>query len=84
MKEEKTLKNHSFKVMIDQKPYTWPNQFITGAEIKQTAGVDMSFGVWLKVHGPGEDQPIGDQEQVDLSKKGRERFFTAPTQTIEG
>ena len=84
MKNGKPQKHHVFKIMIDQKPYDWPNQFITGAQIKQLAGVDMSYGVWLKVHGPGEDLPVGDQEQVDLSEPGREHFFTAPTQTTEG
>lgn len=84
MEHKKSLKTHVFKILIDQKPFEWPDQFITGAQIKQLAGVDMSYGVWLKVHGPGEDQPIGDQEQVDLSDPGREHFFTAPTQTTEG
>ncbi len=78
-KEKKT-----YKIMIDQKPYDWSDQLITGTQIKQLVGVDMSYGVWLKVHGPGEDLPIGDQEQVDLSEPGREQFFTAPTQTTEG
>lgn len=84
MLNNNTSKDHLFKIMIDQKPFDWPHQFITGAQIKQLAGVDMSYGVWLKVHGPGEDLPIGDQEQVDLSKPGREHFFTGPTQTTEG
>ena len=84
MQEDKTKKDHPFKIMIDQKPYDWAEQFITGAQIKQLAGVDMGYGVWLKVPGPGEDQEIGDQEQVDLSQPGREHFFTAPKQTTEG
>jgi hypothetical protein len=84
MKNEKLPKDHPFKIMIDQRPYDWSDQLITGSQIKQLASVDMSYGVWLKVQGPGEDQPIEDQEQVDLSKPGREHFFTAPTQTTEG
>jgi len=84
MQDDKSQKKHQYPIMIDQKPYNWSEQFITGTQIKQLAGVDMSYGVWLKVHGPGEDQPIGDQEQVDLSQPGREHFFTAPTQTTEG
>lgn len=84
MQTEKSQKEHPFKIMIDQKPYDWQRQVITGIQIKQLAGVDMSYGVWLKVHGPGEDQPIGDQEEIDLSQPGREHFFTAPTQTTEG
>lgn len=78
-KEKKT-----YKIMIDQKPYNWSDQFITGIEIKRLAGVDMCYGVWIKVQGPSEDLRIGDQEHVDLSEPGREHFFTAPTQTTEG
>ena len=70
--------------MVDQKPYDWSEQFITGTELKGLASVDMSYGVWLKVNGPGEDIPIGDDEQFDLSQPGREHFFTGPTQTVEG
>jgi hypothetical protein len=84
MQNEKPIKDQPYKIMIDQKPYDWPDQFITGARIKQLAGVDMSYGVWLKVNGPGEDQLIDDQEQVDLLPPGREQFFTAAKNTTEG
>lgn len=84
MKEKRCHKDHQFKIKIDQKPYEWPEQFITGAQVKQIANVDMSYGVWLDVHGPGDDQLIDDNEQVDLRPPGREHFFTAPTQTTEG
>jgi len=84
MKTETQEKEKGYHIMIDQKPYNWPNQFITGADIKSLANVDMGFGVWLKVNGPGDDIPIGDQEKVDLSPNGREHFFTGPTQTTEG
>ena len=83
MQEDKS-KRDKWPIMIDQKPFDWTEQFITGAQIKELVGVDMSYGVWLKVHGPGEDQEIGDQEQVDLSQPKREHFFTAPKQTTEG
>ena len=84
MQSGNSSKDHPYKIMIDQKPFDRSDQFTTGAQIKQLAGVDMSYGVWLKVHGHGEDMSIGDQEQVDLSDPGREHFLTAPTQTTEG
>lgn len=84
MKKKHHHNDHPFKLLIDQKPYEWPERLITGAQIKQLANVDMSYGVWLEVHGPGDDLPIDNDEQVDLSQPGREHFFTAPTQTTEG
>lgn len=73
-----------FKIQVDQKPYDVSSQFITGKEIKQLAGVPNNYGVWLKVSGPGEDEEISDTESVDLSKPGREQFFTGSKTTTEG
>lgn len=79
------MKEHKvFKISIDRKPYDWDKQFITGLEIKQLAKIDLSYGVWLKVTGPGEDMFIEDRQQVDLAQPGRDHFFTGPTQTTEG
>lgn len=84
MNSQNDRKKNDFKILVDQKPFDWPEQFITGIQIKELAGTDMSYGVWLKINGPGEDAPIGDDEQFDLSQPGREHFFTGPTQTTEG
>lgn len=71
------------KIMIDQKPYDWEKDTITGAEIKQLAGVDASYGVWMQLPGP-EDPPVADAESVDLTQPGRDRFFTGKKETREG
>jgi len=73
-----------FKILIDQKPFDVSEQFITGTKIKQLVNAPSNYGVWLKVHGPGDDIEIGDNEQVDLSEKGREHFFTGSKTTTEG
>ena len=31
-----------YKILIDHKPHEWPNPVITGADIKQLAGVDQN------------------------------------------
>lgn len=67
----------TIKLKIDNKNYTVEKQFITGSEIKSLAGVPPSYGVWLKVTGPGEDRKIKDDEQVDLSKP--KQFDPQPT-----
>ncbi len=84
MNSKNDKEKNGYKILIDQKPFNWPEQFITGIQIKELVNVDMNFGVWLKVNGPGEDIPVGDDEQFDLSHPGREHFFTGPTQTTEG
>jgi hypothetical protein len=72
-----------YKLLVDQKPYQWPEEFITGIQIKNLAGVDQSYGVWQQLPGP-DDPEINDNEKVDLKEPGRERFFTGKKTTTEG
>jgi hypothetical protein len=76
-------KNHS-RSIVDRKPHKWPEPFITGAQIKRVAGVDLAtFDAWQDVPGP-EDILVGDHEKIDLRKPGTERFFTGKKTTTEG
>ena len=78
-KPEKT-----YKILIDHKPHEWPNPVITGADIKQLAGVDQSaFEAWQDVPGP-EDLLIDNTDEVDLTKPGNEKFFVIKKSTTEG
>lgn len=72
-----------YKLIVDQVEHPWPKPVITGLEIKQLAGVDASYGVWQDIPGPN-DPPVGDNQQVDLSRPGVERFFTGKKTTTEG
>ena len=76
--------DRSFRFELDGRRFEWGATFITGLTLKKLAGVDLErYGVWQEVRG-GEDRPIDDNEAVDLSKEGLERFFTGITQTTEG
>jgi Multiubiquitin len=83
MSENEKAHEQEFKLIIDTHPHTWHKSTITGAEIKNLAGVDPSYGVWQEVPGPN-DPPVGDNQQVDLSRPGVERFFTGKKTTTEG
>jgi hypothetical protein len=72
-----------YKLIVDQRPYEWPEKFITGSQIKTLGGVDQGYGVWQQVPGPN-DPEIGDDQKVDLSQPGTERFFTGKKTTTEG
>lgn len=70
--------DRSFRFELDGQRFEWGAALITGRTLKKLAGVDLeAYGVWKEVHG-GEDLPIDDNESVDLSEEGLERFFTAP------
>jgi hypothetical protein len=76
--------HHVYRLKIDNRPYEWPKEFITGLEIKRLAKVDpATYSVWEIVEGPGEDIEIGDHQQVDL--KGHEKsFITGKKHSTEG
>jgi hypothetical protein len=77
-------KEKPFHIIVDDKPHDWPAQFISGLDIKKLAGVDpATYDAWQDVPGP-EDTPIGNNDKVDLSKPGTERFFTGKKTTTEG
>lgn len=74
----------SYHIIVDQRPHDWPAPFITGAQIKQLAGVDpTTYDAWQHMHGP-EDRLIADAEHADLTQPGTERFFTGKKTTTEG
>lgn len=76
--------HHGFNILVDQKRHEWPKPVITGVEIKRLAGVDpATYDAWQDVRGP-EDLPIADNTEVDLTKRGTEKFFTGKKTTTEG
>lgn len=78
---------HIFHLTIDHKPFTWAEPSITGAQIKHLVGITQpDFGVWRVVPGPGDDEPIGDNEPAQLSREHADhnRFITGPVKTTEG
>ncbi len=73
-----------YKIIVDRKPHDWPEPFISGAQIKQIAGVDqVTYDAWQDVPGP-EDRLITDTDKVDLRPPAVERFFTGKKTTTEG
>lgn len=75
---------HTFEIIINRKPYHWPNRHITGAQIKQEAGSPADWVVNQIVAGPGEDPEIANDQQVDLSARGIEKFVTRKPTTSPG
>lgn len=74
----------TYHILVDHKPHDWPKPAITGAEVKQLAGVDpKTFEAWQDVPGP-EDELVGDNDEVNLTAKGTEKFFTIKKTTTEG
>jgi hypothetical protein len=76
--------DRSFRFELDGTRFEWGSTVISGATLKKLARVDLAtYGVWQEVRG-AEDKPICNNELVDLSIPGVERFFTGIIQTTEG
>lgn len=70
-----------FKFTVDEKHLESDVAILTGQQIKARAGVDATFGLFIEGRGKGSDEQIADSQSVDLSKSGREKFYTAPPAT---
>jgi multiubiquitin len=65
-----------FKITINQKPFEWSQPTISGAEIKSLYGSPAEFVVNQITPGPAEDPEIANDQKVDLSLRGAEKFTT--------
>ena len=75
--------DRSFNFTIEQRQMSWGKNLISGKALRNLAGVDERYTIYLEVRG-GHDRPIGDTDLVDLSGKGIERFITVIRETTEG
>jgi hypothetical protein len=78
----------TFKLIVNKKPKDWPEQFITGSQIKTLAESPPDWVVNQTVPGPGEDPEIADGQKVDLDEKapppGVKKFTTRKPTTAPG
>ena len=73
-----------YRFILDEREFDWGAPLISGAKLKELAGVDPAkFDVWQEVQ-KSDDRLIGDKDEANLDEKGTERFFTATKSTTEG
>lgn len=75
-----TSSNRTYAYKVNDTPYTTKHQYITGAEIKEQAGIPADHIVFLVRKGY-DNELIEDGESVNLAMPGIEKFITcAPAQ----
>jgi hypothetical protein len=68
--------DRSFRCFLNELTFDWGASHISGATVKRLADMpNENIDVWLDAAG-GNDRLISDQEMVDLSMPGSERFLT--------
>jgi hypothetical protein len=61
--------------MVEDKPFTTDQQYLTGAQIKKIAGLPKEAELFMTISAPWKDDPIADNEEVDLARPGIEGFY---------
>ena len=74
----------SYRLVLDGERLEYGTPLVNGLKLKELAGVDPeTYALWLEVRG-GEDEPIANDQVVDLSQTGLARFFTVIEETTAG
>jgi len=71
--------NHEGKVlhfMVEGNLFETGQQFITGAQVKELAGIPLDNNLYLYIREPYNDEIIENNQKIDLSLPGIEGFFT--------
>lgn len=61
---------------VNGKSYQWDEQFITGKQIRELAGIDSDDLIYLNNEKPYKDNLIEDNEEIDLARPCIEHFYT--------
>jgi len=63
-------------LIIEGKSFTWDRQYITGLELKQLRGLPATAQLFLSIAAPWKDEPVNDEDTIDLARPDIEQFFT--------
>jgi hypothetical protein len=73
-----------YRFFVDGKEYQSTNQLMTGAELRELAGIDSKLRIFLGDHGRGTaDRQILTHTSVNLAEPGEERFYTLPRPSLD-
>ena len=61
---------------INDKQYSWHEQYITGAELKSLGNILNDELIFLSIKKPWEDELIDNETRVDLARPGLEHFYS--------
>lgn len=70
-----TMKNNVLEFELKGKKHTWPEQYITGAKLKELGHIDPAETLFLDIEEPWEDELILNETRVDLARPGIEAFI---------
>jgi len=73
--ESQKRSSNDLFLIIEGKRYKWHDQYITGREIKNLGGISPQAKLFLAITNPWTNEPVSDNEHIDLGRPGIEQFF---------
>lgn len=67
-------------IFINDERYSAPREAMTGGQLKELGGVPAGNRLFLEKPGPAEDEPIGDEQLVEL--QSGMRFYDLPPMQV--
>jgi hypothetical protein len=64
------------ELFVDNEPYQWPQDSITGAQIRELASLPADVKLFMKVPGH-PDKEIADGDIIQLDKHGAPKRFSS-------
>lgn len=71
-----------YHLMINGANYKWEQPLIKGSEIKMLGGIEPTAELYLKGKGSQSDMLIADDQSVDLSGPGIEKFVSKESHVV--
>ena len=68
-------KNPGLKLVIEGKQYETFEQYLTGAQLKELAGIPLTTELFLSIARPYKDELIENDKSVNLARPETEYFF---------
>ena len=82
-KDPKSEKEKEYSFYVDATQYFTDSKTLTGAQIKEQAGVTPGYQLFLEEDGDEPDTAISDGGEVHLKKgKNAQRFYAVPPATF--
>jgi hypothetical protein len=73
---EKGDNKPTLMLIINKNKYEWPQQYITGVDIRKLADIPDEEELFLSIRVPWKDELISRDTEVDLARPGIEHFFS--------
>jgi len=61
---------------INDRRYEWPQEYITGAEIRKLGDIPADDEIFLAIKKPWKDEPIPNEKEVNLARPEVEHFYS--------